>query len=175
MSLGAAILLILGFVLTCFAVVIWCNVKLIPLSSMHRSLAQYGELWEQLNTLNAISPNLHKDYLLNNPVEISGGEFIVIAYFSHVFIAPLYALKWAYLALVISNSRYEGSANYLIKFHFNTDDVCEKRICTKEDGIRLLKTIKQLNPDTEVGHNRTSPDSQQDIRRYFLGLLGDDD
>ena len=145
-----------------FSASIWLNIKGHTFSRMYRILNSFdGEPQEILNHL--------ENTLAQRKTELHSSEpfvnesFILIPYFSYVYIAPIRMLYWAYISLKATRRRYSNVMKYYLNFHFRENGEQSVKIGVKDDGIRFLQRLGRVAPHVSIGYNKTSHDSQKDI------------
>ena len=152
---GSAALLaysiILFVVFSCRVILIHLNLKGSRCSKMYRVLKQYGDPARLLHQLN-LRPRKESP-LVKDQLQIDE-SFVVLPYTTYVYIAPIEHLIWAYVALVATPSKWMHYYIRIvpkIRFHFSSKDDKSAKLEHEKQGIELLHTIKQLNPNVLLG------------------------
>jgi len=124
-------------------------------SYTYNFIAQYGDA---AFLLSECEKSLNGQITEINPLKpkgrITNSEFVILAYPLHVYIAPANELLWAYIAFnVETGGRGAARTYYSIIYCFSSGERKAVRIEFKNEGIRELAMIKNLNPHVLIGFN----------------------
>jgi hypothetical protein len=123
------------------------------MSKTCRATAQYGDvrllLGESEKSLRGKTLRLKSGDMIIN------GEYVILAYPLHVYIAPIKELIWAYIAFNVSSAgRGKTYTYYSIMLSFSSREQKAVRVKDRGSGMKELSRIKRLNPDVLIGFNQ---------------------
>ena len=131
-------------------------------SKTYKILAEFGNpesFFQDCETLLEKHGNvISKDQL------IFDDSFVIIPYWSYVYVAPMKEMLWAYLAM---HHWFRGYPTYRLHLCFSTGAVKIIRVDDKEECLEKLRELKDANPNVIVGHNQKLARAWDDLPSFI--------